>query len=192
VSQAGGAWVSPPPGDFLYGSGGGTSTLYSEPFYQHGVVPDALAFAHSNHRGRVVPDVAMLGDPNTGMLIGQTQTFSDGAYYDQYRIGGTSLSSPLFTGLMAVADQVAGFHHGFANPALYNLGGTSAFHDIAPGPKTAVVRRNFVNSENANDGYSISARLFDTELQSLHVTKGYDNMTGMGTPNGETFLTLLE
>ena len=192
VSQAGGAWVSPPPGDFLYGSGGGTSTLYSEPFYQHGVVPDALAFAHSNHRGRVVPDVAMLGDPNTGMLIGQTQTFSDGAYYDQYRIGGTSLSSPLFTGLMAVADQVAGFHHGFANPALYDLGGTSAFHDITPGPKTAVVRRNFVNSENANDGYSISARLFDTELQSLHVTKGYDNMTGMGTPNGETFLTLLK
>jgi subtilase family serine protease len=187
-----GKWASPPPGDFLYGSGGGTSRLYHEPNYQHGVVPDALAQAWSNHPGRVVPDVAMLGDPNTGMLIGQTQTFSDGIYYDQYRIGGTSLSSPLFAGLMAVADQVAGWHHGFANPLLYSLAGTAAFNDVRPGALTAVARRNFVNSENANDGYSISARLFDSELQTLHVTNGYDNMTGIGTPNGETFLTLLK
>jgi subtilase family serine protease len=192
VSQSGGAWLSAPPGDFLYGSGGGTSRRYAEPDYQRGVVPDALAFAWNHHGGRVVPDVAMVGDPNTGMLIGQTQTFSDGVYYDQFRIGGTSLSSPLFTGVMAVADQVAGWHHGFANPLLYSLGGTSAFNDVVPGPKMGVIRRNFVNSENADDGYSISARLFDTELQTLHVTEGYDNMTGMGTPNGETFLTMLK
>ena len=192
VSQSAGAWTSPPPGTFLYGAGGGTSRLYGEPGYQHGVVPDSLAKVWSNTPGRVVPDVAMVGDPNTGMLIGQTQTFSDGAYYDQYRIGGTSLSSPLFTGLMAVADQVAGWHHGFANPLLYSLGGTAAFNDVKPGPLTGVVRRNFVNGENADSGYSISARLIDSELQTLHVTKGYDNMTGMGTPNGETFLTLLK
>ena len=67
-----------PPGDFLYGAGGGTSRLYREPGYQKGVVPDALAKAWSNHPGRVVPDISMVGDPNTGMLIGQTQTFSDG------------------------------------------------------------------------------------------------------------------
>ena len=189
--NADGSWASPTPGDFLYASGGGTSRLYSEPYYQHGVVPDALAKQWSNHRGRVVPDVAMLGDPNTGMLIGETQTWSDGRYYDQFRIGGTSLSSPLFTGLMAVADQVAGFHHGFANPALYSLGGTAAYNDVRPGPKSAVVRRNFVNSENGDDGYSVTARLLDSEVQSLRVAKGYDNLTGMGTPNGLTFLTLL-
>jgi subtilase family serine protease len=154
-------------------------------------VPDALAQVHGG-RGRVVPDVAMVGDPNTGMLIGITQTWSDGVYYDQYRIGGTSLSAPLFTGVMAVADQVAGFHHGFANPLLYSLGGSAAFNDVKPGDKTAVVRRNFVNSENADDGYAVSARTFDAELQTLEVTKGYDNMTGMGTPNGETFLSLLK
>jgi subtilase family serine protease len=193
VSQnADGTWATPPPGAYLYAGGGGTSRLYNEPYYQHGVVPDALAQQWSKHRGRVVPDVAMLADPNTGMLIGETQTFSDGRYYDQYRIGGTSLASPLFTGVMADADQVAGFSHGFANPLLYSLGGTAAFNDVKPGPLTGVVRRNFVNSENATDGYSVSARLIDTELQTLHVTKGYDNMTGMGTPNGATFLTLLE
>ena len=187
-----GSWASPPPGEFLYGSGGGTSRLYREPAYQKGVVPDALAKAWSNKPGRVVPDISMVGDPNTGMLVGQTQTFSDGVYYDQYRIGGTSLSSPLFAGLMAVADQVAGFSHGFVNPLLYSLSGTPAFTDVKPGPKTAVARRNFVNSENANDGYSISARTFDAEVGTLHVTNGYDNMTGIGTPNGESFLTLLQ
>ena len=52
----------------------------------------------------------------------------------------------------------------------------------------------FVNNwvENANDGFSTSARLFDVEVGTLHVTRGYDNMTGVGTPNGETFLTLLQ
>jgi hypothetical protein len=93
---------------------------------------------------------------------------------------------------MAVADQIAGWHHGFANPLLYSLANTAAFNDVRPGPKMAVVRRNFVNSENANNGYSVTARIIDSEVQSLHVAKGYDTLTGMGTPNGETFLTLLK
>ena len=40
--------------------------------------------------------------------IGQTQTFPEGAYYDQYRIGGTSLSCPLMAGIMALADNLLG------------------------------------------------------------------------------------
>ena len=63
-----------------------------------------------------MPDVAALGDPQTGLLVGQTQTFPDGAYYAEYRIGGTSLSSPIFAGLMALAQQKAGREFGFANP----------------------------------------------------------------------------
>ena len=37
-------------------------------------------------------------------------------YYDTYRIGGTSVSCPLFAGMMALADQRAGYPHGFAEP----------------------------------------------------------------------------
>ena len=48
---------------------------------------------------RVEPDISMDADPATGMLVGETQTFPNGVYYDQYRIGGTSLASPLFAGL---------------------------------------------------------------------------------------------
>src|SRR5262249_44193757 len=104
-----GTW-SPVPGAFLYGAGGGTSRLFAQPWYQQGVVPASLASQNQKgHKlGRVVPDVAMVGDPNTGMLIGETQTFPNGTYYDQYRIGGTSLSCPLFAGIMALANQRAG------------------------------------------------------------------------------------
>ena len=44
--------------------------------------------------GRAVPDVAVAADPNTGLLVGQTQTFPDGVQYGEYRIGGTSLAAP--------------------------------------------------------------------------------------------------
>ena len=65
---------------WLYGSGGGVSRIFPKPAYQSG-----LSVSRSG-----VPDVAALGDPQTGLLIGQTQTFPDGASYDEYRIGGTS------------------------------------------------------------------------------------------------------
>ena len=64
------------------------------------------------------------------MLVGETQTFPDGSVrYGEYRIGGTSLSSPLFAGIEALADQAAGHPHGFANPAIYRWPAAGAFHD---------------------------------------------------------------
>ena len=77
------------------------------------------------------PDIAMDGDPQTGMLVGETQTFPDGSVkYSEYRIGGTSLSSPLYAGVEALADQAAGHPHGFANPAIYRSAGSAALHDV--------------------------------------------------------------
>jgi subtilase family serine protease len=131
----------------------------------------------------------MDGDPTTGMLVGETQTFSDGVYYDTYRIGGTSLSCPLFAGVMALADQRARFPHGFANPALYRLARSHAYRDIVD-PKTAIaaVRSDFVNGENDGVGFSLRS-MNDTE--TLHTIRGYDDVTGIGTPNGEAFLNAL-
>jgi hypothetical protein len=84
--------------------GGGTDYDYAEPAYQEAVVPAALAernSASTEERNRVVPDISMDADPSTGLLIGETQEFSNGAYYDEFRLGGTSLSSPLFAGVVA-------------------------------------------------------------------------------------------
>jgi subtilase family serine protease len=183
-----GAWSPAPPGDFLYGAGGGTSKLFGQPSYQQGVVPTSLSGSGSSAM-RVVPDVAALGDPNTGMLIGETQTFANNqTAYGEYRIGGTSLASPLLAGMMALADQAAGFHHGFANPALYGMAGSAAFHDITPSNgKLAVVRNDYNNSLDASAGVSTSLRALDHD-SSLATAPGYDNVTGVGTPNGAPFL----
>jgi subtilase family serine protease len=160
---------------WLYGSGGGVSRIFPEPSYQ--------ASAGLNLSGRGVPDVAALGDPQTGLLIGQTQTFPEGAHYDEYRIGGTSLSSPIFAGLMALADQKAGHPHGFANPAFYANAGS--FTDVLS-VKTAVARRNYVNSVDASAGTSDRLRTFDDYSGSptQHTNAGWDNVTGLGTPQG--------
>ena len=116
---------------------------------------------------RVVPDISMEGDPSTGMLVGETQEFADGTYYDQYRIGGTSLASPLFAGLMADADQAARGSLGFVNPLLYHLdaGGQNpgAFYDILPAGKQAVIRNDYLNGENAEAGILTSARILGME-----------------------------
>jgi subtilase family serine protease len=189
-----GAWTPGAPGNYQYGSGGGTSVLFSEPFYQKGIVPNALAQENQtgNHLGRVVPDVSMLADPNTGFLIGETQTFSDGVYYDQYRIGGTSLASPLLAGEMAVADQFAGFHHGFINPALYLFTShTKALSDVTATSTAGVVRVDYANGENAANGLVTSVRSFNYPNLTIHTAPGYDNTTGLGTPSGWLFLALI-
>ena len=186
-----GGWTDPA---FLYGAGGGTSRLFPQPAYQAGVVPDSIAQSNGgSFKGRAVPDVGMLADPNTGMLVGQTQTFSDGTYYDEYRIGGTSLASPLFAGTMALADQKAGAPHGFANPALYAAAGTDAFNDVSgdmPDGTKAVVRNDYVNGENDSDGTVTSLRTLNFPT-TISVQPDYDDVTGNGTPNGARFLSAL-
>ena len=163
---------------WLYGAGGGESVLFAAPGYQSGL----------GKSGRAIPDVAALGDPQTGFLVGQTQSFPNGNYYDEYRIGGTSLSSPIFAGLMALLDQKSGFAHGFANPLFYANPG--AFYDVQS-VKTAVARRNFVNGVDATNGTVDRLRTFDDYSGSptQHTGPGWDNVTGLGTPSS-SFLSL--
>jgi subtilase family serine protease len=194
-SLAGNAWDPPFPGDYLYGGGGGTSVAFDQPSYQAGVVPASIADHRGNTTsstpGRAVPDVSAVGDPNTGMLVGQTQTFPNGPNnkrYGEYRIGGTSLSSPLFAGMMALADQAAGHRHGFANPLFYRQAGTTTFHDVKPdGVKRGVVRNDYANSVDASDGISTTLRSLDYKT-TIYTRPGYDDVTGVGSPNGAAFL----
>jgi subtilase family serine protease len=188
------------------GSGGGTSFVYLQPFYQAGVVPTSLSNANGSTPMRVEPDISMDADPATGMLVGETQTFPNGVYYDQYRIGGTSLSSPLLAGVIARADQATGHPLGFLNPSLYALYGHSgALYDVLPAGKQDQSRADFANSIGPGDGFLYSTRIIDYEGQqqfcdaeahcttrdlSLHTAPGYDNMTGLGSP-GEQFLSQL-
>jgi subtilase family serine protease len=134
----------------------------------------------------------MLADSNTGMLIGMTQTFSDGTYYDEFRIGGTSLACPLTTAMSALAEQANGARVGFANPKIYKAAGTNAFLDVLPpATNTHMVRVDYTNSVDASGGLTTRARTVGVQLQTLAVTPGYDDVTGVGVPNGEAYFSAL-
>jgi subtilase family serine protease len=126
----------------------------------------------------------MDADPTTGMLVGQTQSFPEGIHYGEYRIGGTSLASPLFAGIQALKTELnGGTRLGFANPALYKLAGSKQFTDVLPKQTGGGnVRPDFVNGLDASDGILYSVRTFDQD-SSLMVTKGWDDVTGIGAPN---------
>jgi subtilase family serine protease len=131
---------------FYAGAGGGPSFNWSEPSYQHGVVPAPLTKRTYDLNGkayklpgdRVAPDVAMDADPYTGFLIGETYLIAGNPVSDagctptsatreycESGIGGTSLASPLFAGTLALVDQLRHANGlgdlGMANPRLYGL-----------------------------------------------------------------------
>jgi len=183
-----GAWTPAPPGDYLYGGGGGTSQLFKQPFYQKGRVPANISQYYGSTPMRAVPDIAVAGDPSTGMEVGETQVFPDGTYWDQYRIGGTSLSSPLLAGMVAVADQLSRRSLGFINPLYYRMLGSRGLHDlVAPGSPLAVVRSDYVNGVDSSGGKIYQLRTIDVQSSTLHDTPGYDDETGVGSPHGPAF-----
>jgi subtilase family serine protease len=175
----GASWIV--QNDFLYGAGGGFSQIFPEPNYQKGVVKNDPT------RGRAVPDIGLDGDPTTGMLIGITQDFPDssafgpaGVHYGEYRVGGTSLSSPLLAGIQADA-QRGRDRIGFANPLIYSLarGEDNVYYDVTPQGDPGNVRSDFINGINASGGIRYSVRTFDQD-SSLKTGKGWDDVTGVG------------
>ncbi|MFJ2826327.1 protease pro-enzyme activation domain-containing protein [Streptomyces sp. NPDC087263] len=185
LSTDGTSWVNF-PGSFTSGAGGGTSSTVAEPYYQKGVVPGSLATANSAAGNRVVPDISAVADPNTGFKVGQTQTQTDGTQaYSEYRIGGTSLAAPVIAAVQALAQQTRGGKPiGFANPAIYAKYGSKAYHDVTDNPTgsgLAVARVDFANGYDATDGLLTSVRSLGKD-SSLSAVKGYDDVTGVGTP----------
>jgi subtilase family serine protease len=184
LSDDGKSWTDF-PGGFTSGAGGGTSSTVPQPFYQKGVVPASLSKANGSTPMRTLPDISAVADPNTGFLMGQTQTFPDGSEkYSEYRIGGTSLASPVIAGVQALAEQ-GGPAIGFANPAIYARSYLPVYHDVTDKPlgkkDLAVARVDYANSVDDSEGLLTSVRTLGTD-SSLSATKGYDDVTGVGSP----------
>jgi len=139
------------------GSGGGISSYETQPAYQNGNV-NGLSSTY-----RTIPDVAMDANPSTGVYV--LDSFRWGSQL--YEVGGTSVSCPLWAGLIAIADQGRvlnglGTLDGFSQtlPALYNLP-SWAFNDITTG----------------NNGFAAGP--------------GYDLVTGRGSPIASVLVPLL-
>jgi subtilase family serine protease len=191
------------------GAGGGTSIIFAEPWYQKGpgpngqphvvqqtqqnlgiqltVRPDGYISDAKVQYMRSSTDVSMDADPQTGFLIGSTQTYPDGSvHYVNERIGGTSLATPLFAATLAIASQRHG-PVGFVNPALYEIDhrNPNAFYDVT-GQEAAkvVVRVNYRNGIDDSAGYDVSLRFLGYDW-TLLANPGYDQPTGIGTPTAE-------
>jgi hypothetical protein len=91
--------------------------------------------------------------------------------------------------VIAVANQVNGNSLGFLNPKLYQLIGTDAFRDVDHGrPVTdGVVRVDYINGFDDTQGLRTTLRTLN-QTGTIYTRPGYDDVTGVGSPNGVSFL----
>jgi subtilase family serine protease len=145
-------------------SGGGFSRFFAEPSYQQ-LLPATDQSLLKGRRG--VPDVSGDANPLTGLAIYEAGQWS--------LAGGTSAVAPLWSAIMAIADQMAGKGLGFINPTLYKIGTSSRytldFHDITVGNNSVQPS----GSQGVNvPGYSAA--------------QGWDPVTGLGSPDAQNLL----
>ena len=148
------------------GSGGGYSHVFSRPAYQ-GSLPAGSASIPKTARG--VPDISMDASCSTWVVVLDTAP-GFGGYFG---VCGTSASSPMFAGLVAIADQVAGHDLGAINGALYRIANTPSYgadmFDVTVG--------NNVQAGTGIPGYTAGT--------------GWDAVTGLGTPNAAQLVPAL-
>jgi subtilase family serine protease len=152
-------------------------------------VPSALSGtlltgATAGSARRVVPDISLDADPFTGLLVGSTQPLPDGKVgYAQAAIGGTSLASPLLSGLEADAIGMRdGVSLGFVNPKLYAAGVAAdgdTIRDVTDTPSD--VPRPIAEVFPPFQGQVAAVAGLGSD-GPLRATTGYDDATGLGTP----------
>lgn len=154
--------------------GGGVSSVFSRPSYQNGV-------ARTVGRSRGTPDVSMSAAVNGAALVylsavNSAYGLSGPAYY---LVGGTSEASPLFSGVVAIADQAAHRDLGWLDPALYGLG------DGSRSPLTDVTIGD--NSVSGTQQLPpVAGQTFS--VQGFDAVRGYDLASGLGTADGARFV----
>ncbi len=109
-------------------SGGGVSQIWSRPSWQ--VAPGINPVSDTM---RMVPDLSVMGDPNTGFI--QYYTDSTQSCQGWCSIGGTSIGAPLVSALVATAAQTCNTSRlGFLNPTLYSVARSgNGFVDVTTG-----------------------------------------------------------
>lgn len=166
--------------DCLSSGGGGASILFAKPTWQTGVpgiptdgkrdVPDLALYASPNYPGYLYCS----SDPETGVTGSCTTGFRDANDQDLTIAGGTSFDAPIFSGILALINQKAGYTEGqgVVNPTLYTLAANSsdyasAFHDITSGNNYCTAGSVFCASNGSTLGFAAGT--------------GYDQATGLGS-----------
>lgn len=148
------------------GSGGGYSKVFARPSYQASL-PTGSAGIPATSRG--VPDISMDASCFTSVVVLDTAP-GWGGYFG---VCGTSASSPMFSGLVAIADQMAGHNLGNINSTLYKIATSASYStdmfDVTVG--------NNVQAKTGIPGFSAGT--------------GWDAVTGLGTPNAAKLVPAL-
>ena len=147
-------------------STGGISTVFPRPSYQNSV-----AGAVGNWRGN--PDISMSAAVDGAALVFLDAQAAQGPA-GFYLIGGTSEATPEFSGIVAIADQVAGHGLGLINPALYQM---EAAHD--PGIVDVTGGTNTVTFPQGGSEHTV---------RGWDAVNGYDLASGVGTIDAAQFV----
>jgi len=155
--------------------GGGISSVWAMPGYQLHSQPSLRVIkSYSSKKPcsapsgfcREDPDVSANADPNTGLMINWSGSGGNG----WGPLGGTSIASPLWAALVALADALpacGGRPIGFLNPSLYWIAGMSP----------AVYASTF---NDVRQGYNHLPQF--SKWWQYGAGVGYDLVTGLGSP----------
>lgn len=150
------------------GTGGGTSGFVAVPAYQKSSVPGTGSLVR-----RTVADVAMNADPATGQYVAVMQPGSSAVQW--ISAGGTSLAAPMWAGLVAVANA------GRQQTALPLMAGGHALLYGQIGAVASNYASSFADIRLGSHGV----------CSTCSAGPGYDQLTGLGTPNASTLVNLL-
>jgi len=148
----------PPPYQTIAAGGGGVSTTEKRPWWQ----------TASQSTNRPVPDVAAFADAAPGYVIicsSGVQSCPVSSAQTITYVGGTSASTPLVAGMIALWDQFAKQQKwpkpGFIPPMLYYIAkhATTSFLDITTGTNSVF-----------------------SSVSCCKAGPGYDEATGLGSP----------
>jgi subtilase family serine protease len=161
-------------------SGGGRSAVFSRPQFQNsvaGIVGGSLG----------TPDIAMSAAVNGAVDFYDT---TDPGVAGWAIVGGTSEASPLFSGVVALADQVAGHKLGDLNPALYAMGKAGARSGIVPISNGTNSYTFCVAADIQSNGSCASSADLVT-VPGSQANGSYNDATGWGTVNAALFVPTL-
>jgi len=137
------------------GSGGGTSKYEAEPSYQTGVQT-------TGKRG--IPDVAWDANPSTGVAVYSKYGFGGWA-----EVGGTSVSSPSWAGVFAIANSSR----------------------KAASKSNLTLPQNLLYPDAEADYHDITSGTNGTCSSQCKAKVGYDYITGVGSPKANLLVPAL-
>jgi subtilase family serine protease len=144
--------------------GGGPSNVFKRPLFQIGV-----RGVVGSQRG--TPDISMSAAVDGAAWTYQSYSARGPGWG---LVAGTSEASPMFSGIVALAGQLAGHRLGDINPALYILGALSQF------PHSSTGLADVTSGTNAFAG-----------VAGFNAGPGYDMASGWGTLDANAFVRAL-